>query len=147
MVSPRTVLIAARSLLAIGSAFVAAILLGPFLGAERLLGLEDKQAHAIAFFVFTALSMVAAPKVRRLEMALAAISLAAASEIAQAVVGRDASLGDVLADAAGVLLAVAPTYVTDFRLAARGVARPRRRSGDVRSADVSGTAQPARTGR
>jgi VanZ family protein len=122
----------ARIALFLGAATVGVLLLGPFQGAERLVHLSDKQAHALAFFGLTMVSFVAGPRVRRGDLALALVALAAASEVAQFCVGRDGSLGDVLADAAGVLLAWAPTQVMAVRARARAAVPPverRRRRG------------------
>lgn len=131
--SPR-LLFVARAVLFIGCCLVATLMLGPFQGAEKLFGLRDKQAHALAFFAFVSVCFVAFPRMRRTDLALAAVALGAASEIAQAVVGRDAGAGDVIADAVGVLMALAPTYIEGLRAAARGEApRYSRRQSDRRA--------------
>jgi VanZ family protein len=126
----------ARVLLLLGAAAVGVLLLGPFQGAERLVHLTDKQAHALAFFGLTMVSFVAGPRVRRGDLALALIALAAASEIAQFCVGRDGSLGDTVADVVGVGLAWTPTQVVAVRARARGLVVERRR----------GRRPPARSG-
>jgi VanZ family protein len=130
----------ARVALFLGAATVGVLLLGPFQGAERLVYLSDKQAHALAFFGLTMISFVAGARVRRGDLALALIALAAASEVAQFCVGRDGSLADVLADAAGVLLAWAPTQAMAVRARARAAVPPvERRRRQVRCHDISGT--------
>lgn len=120
--------LAARLVLALGSTFVAIVLLGPFQGAEHALNLTDKQAHGLAFYIFTTVAFAAAPKVRWKELAMAALALAAASEIAQSLVGRDGSLGDVMADATGIVLATAPVAFMRIRRGARAQVQRRRRA-------------------
>jgi hypothetical protein len=101
----RLTVVLARCVLAFGSLFVAVVLLGPFQGAERNLMLTDKQAHGLAFFIFTLVSFAAAPRIRRGDLVLTALGLAAASEIAQALVGRDGNIADFKADGIGILVA------------------------------------------
>ena len=124
---------------------MAVVLLGPFQGAERALMLSDKQAHGLAFFVFTFVSFVAAPRIRRGDLALTALALAASSEIAQAVVGCDGNAADFLADAIGIALAVAPSYVGVLRRAARGERPPQRLESDKIALGFGQVASGART--
>jgi hypothetical protein len=136
--SPPIVLYA-RVVLAIGAAFVAAVLLGPFQGAERLVMLTDKEAHAVAFAVFTTLSFIAAPRVRRSDLVLTALALAAASEIAQAVVGRDGNIPDFMADGLGVAIAAGIDPVGRFWRRPRGpVPRRRRNDRNAKARDTVG---------
>jgi VanZ family protein len=130
MKSPASIVVGARILLVVIFATAAMLLFGPFQGAERLFGLDDKQAHTFASFGLTALSMLAFPRSRRNDLFLAAMVLAIASEFIQSLVGRDGDIGDALADAAGVLMAVAPTYIEGVRKFARGGFVPSRRRGD-----------------
>jgi VanZ family protein len=121
-----------RTLLAAGLLLVGTLLFGPFQGAEAVFYLTDKQAHVLAFFALTTLSLAAAPRIRRGDLALVIVALAGATEIAQACVGRDGNVADMAADSIGVLLAWAPTHVTAIRASARNQFRPverRRRSG------------------
>jgi VanZ family protein len=122
------IVLSARVTLALGSAFVTAMLLGPFQGAERHLMLTDKEAHGLAFMVFTVLAFIAAPKVRRSDLVLTALALAAASEIAQALVGRDGNVADFMADGLGVAIAAGIDPVGRF-WRRRGPV-PRRRRND-----------------
>jgi hypothetical protein len=125
MSSQSRVVAGARLILVLGSAAVGTLLLGPFQGAERVFLLTDKEAHALAFYVLTTLSFVAAPRMRRNDLALAAFALGLASEFAQACVGRDAGVNDVLADGLGVLLAWAPAHAESLRRLGRGGDAPR----------------------
>lgn len=117
----------ARAALALGSAVAVFLMLGPFQGAERLLLLSDKQAHAIAFFTLTSLSFLAAPRVRKTDLALSALALGAAVEVAQLSVGRSASVLDLSADAVGVFMAWAPAHFESIRRRARVERRTGRR--------------------
>jgi VanZ family protein len=130
MKSSALIVVGARVLLVVMFASAALLLFGPFQGAERLFGLDDKQAHTFASFGLTALSMLAFPRSRRNDLFLAAMVLAVASEFIQSLVGRDGDIGDALADTAGVLMAVAPTYIEGVRKLARGGLAPSRRRGE-----------------
>ena len=105
----------AQAALAVGSLIGAVLMLGPFQGAERLLLLTDKEAHAIAFFLFTLLGLMAAPRLRKNDLALVALALASASEAAQSAVGRSASMEDLMADAAGIFAAWALMWAAQAR--------------------------------
>jgi hypothetical protein len=110
-------------------------MLGPFQGAERHFGLNDFAAHALAFYGLACLCFLAGPRLRRNDLALALVALGAAAEVAQGVVGRDASVHDVLADSLGVLAAWTPSRIETLRrLACEHPDRPlgarnRRRAG------------------
>ncbi len=133
---------AARGFLVLGSLAVAAFMLAPmFQGAESRLGLSDKEAHALAFYLFTAVAYLAGPRVRRTDLALVAVALGACAEIAQWVTGRDASVADLAADCAGVFLAWAPTQVERLRHLARRY--PFRTFADIRGADRRRRAAPS----
>ena len=101
-------------------------MLGPFRGLEKHIVPVDKAAHVIAFYGLTLLAFSAFPSRRRVDLVVLAICVGAAIEIVQGVVGRDAELGDLAADAAGALAAFAPIYLERLR-------RPHaeRRAGDV----------------
>jgi len=90
-------------------------MLGPFQGAERHLMLSDKEAHVIAFFTLTLLAVLAAPQLRKNDLALMAITLGAAAELAQSFVGRSAGFDDLLADAVGVFAVWAPMQAVEVR--------------------------------
>jgi VanZ family protein len=119
----------ARLTLALGSAAAAFLMLGPFQGAEERLMLTDKQAHAIAFFALTALSFLAAPRMRKTDLALAAVAIGAAMEIAQLCVGRSGSVLDLSADAVGVFMAWAPAHFESIRRRSRAASVDRRSGG------------------
>ena len=108
--------VTAQAALACGVLVGGVLMLGPFQGAERHLMLSDKEAHAIAFFLFTLLAVLAAPQLRKNDIAVVALALAAASEVAQGMVGRSAALSDLLADAVGIFAVWAPMQAADFRL-------------------------------
>lgn len=102
LLKPSHFVVAARITLVLGAFTVAVLALGPFQGAERLFGLNDKAAHAIAFGGLLAVSFLAFPRMRRNDLAIAALVLGAGVEVAQLFGGRSASVLDWLADAAGV---------------------------------------------
>jgi hypothetical protein len=110
----------ARAFAVLGSLAVAAFMLLPmFQGAESRFGLTDKEAHALAFYLFTVVGFLALPRSRRTDMALAAIAIGGAAEIAQLLTGRDASWGDLAADSFGVFLAWGPAQAERLRKLAR----------------------------
>lgn len=91
------------------------LLLGPFQGLERQLGLDDKAAHAIAFYSVTLGLFAIAPRHRRTDLALAAFAFGVLIELLQGVTGRSLSLGDLIWDGAGILAALAPGLVERLR--------------------------------
>jgi hypothetical protein len=107
--------VTARGVLCAGAATVCVLMLGPFQGAERYFGLNDVAAHAVAFYALACLCFMAGPRLRRNDLALMLVGLGAAAEVAQAVVGRDASVHDVLADSLGVLAAWTPSQIETLR--------------------------------
>jgi len=104
-----------RLAVALGFTLLIVLLLGPFQGLETHLGLSDKTAHAAAFYVLTLGVFASLPGIRRTDLALWVLALAAATEIAQGFTGRSASLEDLLADAAGIVIAVVPAMVERLR--------------------------------
>jgi VanZ family protein len=80
-------------------------MLGPFQGAEQNIGLNDKAAHAIGFFIITGCLTLIAPGLGPWRTALLAIGLGAGVEVAQGLSGRSANLFDLGADGVGVILA------------------------------------------
>src|SRR6187431_154169 len=103
MLTPNHVVTIARAVLACGVLTAAVLMLGPWPGLEQVFGLSDKAAHAIAFGGLLAVSFLAFPRMRRNDLALAAVLLAASVEVAQLFTAdRSSSIGDVLAGAAGV---------------------------------------------
>jgi VanZ family protein len=93
-------------------------------GIEHAFVPWDKAAHFIAIYGLTILLFAAFPNRRRLDLMLLAIFGGAAVELAQLMVGRDAELGDTLADAAGALAVMAPIWLERLRAPPR---RERRR--------------------
>ena len=77
--------------------------------------LSDKVNHIAGTYVLTLLSLAAVPKLRPLWAAAMIILAGGAIELAQEQFGREASLGDFLANAAGVLLAVIPLWLARLR--------------------------------
>ncbi len=119
MLTPNHVVIAARAVLILGALTAATLMLGPFQGAEAAFGLTDKSAHAIAFGGLTAVSFAAFPRMRRWDLARAALILGAAAEVAQMFGDRSASLGDWTADAVGVLTVYGSSLIESARKMAR----------------------------
>lgn len=93
------------------------VLLGPFQGLERNFGLTDEVGHGFAFYAFTIGLFVVLPRFRRMDLALAALALAALSEVAQSITGRTGSFSDFTSDALGILCAVSPAIAERWRYA------------------------------
>jgi hypothetical protein len=103
MLTPNHVVTTARAVLVAGALTAAVLMLGPWPGLEQVFGLSDKAAHAIAFGGLVAVSFLAFPRMRRNDLAVAAVMLGASVEVAQLFTAdRSASIGDLLADTAGV---------------------------------------------
>ncbi|WP_419317375.1 VanZ family protein [Caulobacter sp. ErkDOM-E] len=119
MLTPNHVVIAARAVLLVGAATAAILMLGPFQGMEAIVGLTDKSAHAIAFGGLTAVSFAAFPRMRRSDLARAALILGGAAEVAQMFGGRSASLADWAADAVGILTVYGSSLIESARKMAR----------------------------
>jgi VanZ family protein len=105
----------ARGLLVAAGLTCAIGMVGPFQGIERAFVPWDKAAHFIAFYGLTLLLFSAFPDRRRLDLAVLATFAGAAIEILQLIEGRDAELGDILADAAGAFAVLAPLYLEQMR--------------------------------
>ena len=86
---------------------------------ERLFGLSDKTAHAIAFGGLLAVSFLAFPRMRRNDLALAALVLGAATEVAQIIAHRDGNFPDWLADAFGIVVVHGASMIESVRKMAR----------------------------
>jgi VanZ family protein len=108
-----------RLAVALGFAMLTVLLLGPFQGLEAHIGLTDKTAHAAAFYVLSLGLFASLPRIRRTDLALWVLAFAAATEIAQALTGRSASIEDLLADAVGIVIAVVPAMVERLRYSLR----------------------------
>lgn len=119
MAKPAHVVTASRVALLAGSLAVAVLALGPFNGAERAFGLNDKTAHALAFGGLLAIAFLAFPRMRRADLTVAALILGAAVEVAQIFDHRTASLLDWLADAAGICAVYGASMIENVRKLAR----------------------------
>jgi VanZ family protein len=120
MLTPNHVVTLARTALVGGAVTAAVLMLGPWPGLEQAFGLSDKAAHAIAFGGLTALSFLAFPRMRRNDLALAAVMLGASVEVAQLfAIQRSASFGDLGADALGVAIIHVASHIESFRSMAR----------------------------
>lgn len=132
----QTVVMLVRTALVVLSLCVGILVLGPFQGSEQSVGLNDKEAHVIAFFALTTLMLIALPKVRRMDIALYALTIGGGLEVAQLFTGRTFSIHDWLADAVGVSMAILPMMFESLRVHIRqeGVKpQPRRRANDRRA--------------
>ena len=122
MLTPNHVVTTARAVLVAGALTAAVLMLGPWPGLEQVFGLSDKAAHALAFGGLVAVSFVAFPRMRRNDLAVAAVMLGASVELAQLFTAdRSASFGDLFADAAGV----GAVYLCSQIEGLRGLARQR----------------------
>ncbi len=115
MLTPNHVVTTARAVLVVGALTAAVLMLGPWPGLEQVFGLSDKAAHAIAFGALVAVSFLAFPRMRRNDLAIAAIMLGASVEVAQLFTAdRSASIGDLLADTAGVSIIYLASHIEIF---------------------------------
>lgn len=121
-----TIVIFIRVCLVVLALTVGVLVFGPFSGAETKFDLTDKEAHALAFYALTALSLMALPRIRKWDVALACFALGGLIEVIQPMVGRDGDILDWLADSAGVLLCVLPMSFQALRSAARQEDNPER---------------------
>ena len=90
-------------------------LTGPFRYGDLNLPFPDTVAHALLFYGLTLTAAGALPRSRASDVALAFLSLAVASEVAQALVGREMSLHDLFGDAVGVTAAYLPVAMGRLR--------------------------------
>lgn len=152
MLTPNHVVTTARAVLVVGALTAAVLMLGPWPGLEQVFGLSDKAAHALAFGGLVAVSFLAFPRMRRNDLAIAAIMLGASVEVAQLFTAdRSASIGDLAADTVGVAVVYLASHIEGLRAMARQrgaatfaeiVAQDRRR-GARRLAPVIQAAFPA----
>jgi len=120
MLTPNHVVTTARAVLVTGVLAAAVLMLGPWPGLERSFGLSDKAAHMIAFGGLVATSFLAFPRMRRNDLAIAAVLLGASVEVAQLFTAdRGASIGDLLADTAGVGVVYLASHIEHLRAMAR----------------------------
>ena len=112
MQRPEELKTVARGLLLAAGLVCAIGMIAPaFQGAEKAFVPWDKAAHFIAFYGLTLLMFAAFPARRRLDLVAIAAFAGAAIEIIQMLDGRDAELGDMLADTCGALAVYAPVYL------------------------------------
>lgn len=119
MVTPRRLVELLRSAAILAVVVLTVLLLGPFQGLERHLGLNDAAAHAIAFYAVTVGLFAIAPDHRRTDLALAALAFGVVIESGQALTGRSLSLNDLAWDGAGIAAALLPGLVERLRHLAR----------------------------
>lgn len=94
-------------------------LAGPFKYRDLGLPFPDTVAHALLFYALTLGAFAALPRSRAQEVAVSMIGVGIASELVQAMVGRQMSLQDLIGDGVGVALAYAPIAITRLRELAR----------------------------
>lgn len=123
--TPRSQTLAARVGLALVALACGVAMIGPFQGAEEAFVPWDKAAHFLAFYALTIGLNLGFPTRRRLDLAILAAFAGAAVEIAQALTGRDADVGDILANAMGAGAVLLPTYVEQWRAWVRAPHAPR----------------------
>lgn len=110
---------AARVALLVGSLTVTVLTLGPFQDAEQIFGLSETAAHALAFGGLLAIAFLAFPRMRRVDLTIAAIVLSGAVEAAQLLGDRGVNVMDWLADVAGLLAVYAVSMTETLRAATR----------------------------
>ena len=120
MLTPNHVVTTARAVLVAGALTAAVLMLGPWPGLEHVFGLSDKAAHALCFGGLVAVSFLAFPRMRRNDLALAAVLLGASVEVAQLfTTDRSGSILDLLADTAGVGAVLLTSHIENLRTLAR----------------------------
>lgn len=120
MLTPNHVVTTARAVLVAGALTASVLMLGPWPGLEQVFGLSDKAAHAIAFGGLLAVSFLAFPRMRRNDLAIAAVLLGASIEVAQLFTSdRSGSFGDLFADSLGVGVIYVASHIESLRSLAR----------------------------
>lgn len=76
----------------------------------------DKAKHFIVFYVLTALAVAALPASRFWRIGVVLLAFGALIEVLQALVGRDAAWGDLLADACGIGAMFGPIVLREMTL-------------------------------
>lgn len=118
-------------------AAVPIMLLKQFQGLEGALGLNDKAAHALAFYAACIALFVVAPRARRWDLCLIVLATAVTVELLQQYTGRSPSLGDFFAGAAGVAAAWASGKIEEIRRKHRGLPDRREGAPDAAAASAS----------
>lgn len=101
----------ARHLLLVAGLTCLIGMVGPYRRLEHALVPWDKAGHFIAFYGLTLLMFSAFPKRRRFDLAMLAVFAGSLVEVVQMLAGRDAELGDVLADACGAFAVLVPVWL------------------------------------
>lgn len=120
-----------RTCLVVLTVTIGVLVFGPFSGLEQKVGFTDKEAHVLAFYALTVVALLALPKIRKWDVALACLALGGLVEVVQALVGRDGNIADWLADAFGVALVMAPLVMLSLRRSMQGQRPSRRRTDRV----------------
>lgn len=94
----------ARAGATLGALALIGLMLGPFQGLERRVGMTDVLAHAVGFAIMTAATLLNLPRLGRLTAAGLVLGLGVAIEGLQAMLGRSGSLPDLLADLVGIVV-------------------------------------------
>ncbi len=113
--TPHRVLIVLRGAAVLGGLAALIALAGPFKYSQLGLPFPDTVAHALLFYGLGVLMLSALPRSRTADLAAALVGLGVASEVAQSLVGREASLHDFAGDLIGVSLVILPVYLNRFR--------------------------------
>jgi VanZ family protein len=131
--TPHRLMTAVRAAGLLGGLLALVALTGPFRYDDLHLPFPDTVAHGLLFYGLGALMMGALPRSRTSDLAWALAGLGVASEMAQALVGREMSLHDFAGDMAGVALLIGPTWLAQFRTLVR--AHPHATFGEIRRMD------------
>lgn len=119
MFTPRRFIMAVRLFFVFAAVGVGVLMLGPFQGLEKVFGLNDKAAHALAFYGLTVGLFLAAPIHRRDDLALFVVAAALGMELLQHFTGRSVSVTDFLAGLGGIAAAWLPGRIEQMRDVAR----------------------------
>jgi len=113
--TPYSVMVGLRRLAVLGAVGATVSLTGPFRYGDLNLPFSDSVAHALLFYALTLMAFSAFPRARSAEVAVAVLMVGALSEVAQAVVGREMSLHDLVGDGVGIIIAYVPVTVQRLR--------------------------------
>lgn len=131
--TPHRLMIAMRAAGGIIGLAALAALTGPFRYDQLGLPFPDTVAHGLLFYGLGVLMLGTLPRSRTSDIARSLIGFGIASEMAQALVGREMSLRDFAGDLAGVGLVVLPVYLGRFREQVR--THPHETFADLRRGD------------
>jgi VanZ family protein len=90
-------------------------MVGPNRDLERFVIPWDKASHFITFYLMTVLTFLSFPKSRRTDLIQLLLLIAVGSEVAQAMVGRDAEVADGVADVLAILTVFATSHSEQLR--------------------------------